>query len=67
MLKVRNRYLYCSFDDLRVHFGIVFLSFLQNSLALVNGAFRLTVDDSYNVTGEAVLSIGGISDTFVSY
>ncbi|KAL4225427.1 hypothetical protein ACF0H5_016117 [Mactra antiquata] len=38
----------------------------QNSLALVNGAFRCSVDktNGYMVSGKPVISIGGISDSF---
>ena len=39
---------------------------LQNSLALVNAAIRCTVDpQTFIVSGQPVISIGGISGAFV--
>ena len=47
----------------------MFCHLFQNSLALVNAAFRCPVDpqNNFTVTGQPVIAIGGISDSFVRW
>lgn len=66
--KMAVKILHLPLQEISAYVCIVSL-LLQNSLALVNASIRCTVDsqNNYMVSGQPVISIGGISGTFVGF